>query len=615
MQHSGLQFLLPYMRPYRRLMILGTLFAFIGASASAFSPTLLGWGIDALTAGVTAQKLALYSLGLVGLSATLAIFRYQLRMLTGEVAAGVTYQMSQDLFHRLLLFDMETRQQYGTGDLLSRATSDFIFIWRFYSAGFQMSIHSLFLLLIGCALMAVTSPTLAVIVVVTLTISVAAQVRMGSILEHSFTRVQQEMARLSAFTQEHLSAARMLAAYAQEQAVGVAFKQTNRAYVQTNLTFVLQSGGISPLPSLVVRLAATAVVLMGGLMIINHQLTVGQYVQFIVYLGLLNSATRQITGAFERLQQGSAAAGRIGEVLHRWPKIVDTPEASSPALVGHLNFDHVSVWAADQNRWVVRNINLDVPAGSTLGIVGPTGSGKSMLISLLGRIHDPDEGKIRLDGHNLRTIKLASLRQAVVYVPQESLLFSMPLRRNIALGRPETVDPEIYQAMERARLSNDLPQLPKGLDSVVGERGATLSGGQKQRAALARALVRSPKVLILDDALASVDMKTAGEIISELRKTSSSQATPSQPASTQALATQPVTEQPAMHQPEMRRTCIIVSQRMSAVEHADQIVVLDEGEIVERGNHLQLMAMNGRYAAMVRREMEQAAEAITDGKH
>jgi len=365
------------------------------------------------------------------------------------------------------------------------------------------------------------------------------------------------------------------------------------------LTFVLQSGGISPLPSLVVRLAATLVVLMGGLMIIQHRLTVGEYVQFIVYLGLLNSATRQITGAFERLQQGSAAAGRIGEVLHRWPKIVDTPEAGAPPLAGHLCFDNVSVWAADQNRWIVRHIDLDVPAGSTLGIVGPTGSGKSMLISLLGRIHDPSEGSIRLDGHDLRTLKLAALRHAVVYVPQESLLFSMPLRRNIALGRPETLDPEIHHAMERARLSKDLPQLPKGLDSVVGERGATLSGGQKQRAALARALVREPKVLILDDALASVDMKTAAEIISELRKTSSGHN-----GSTPAEA----------NQAETRRTCIIVSQRMSAVEHADQIVVLDDGEIVECGNHAQLMAINGRYAAMVRREMQQAVEAITDGK-
>lgn len=585
MRESGLQFLLPYMRAYRGLLMLGTLYALIGAGAQAFSPTLLGWGVDALTRGVDNRTLALYALGLVGLAAVLAIFRYLLRMLTGEIAAGVSYRMSQDLFHRLLLFDRETRQQYGTGDLLSRATSDFIYIWRFYSAGFQMSIHALFLLLIGCGLMAVTSPGLAALVVVLLLISVAVQVRLAGILEYSFVRVQQELARLSGFVQEHLNAARMLTAYAQEQPVGAAFRAANQQYVQRNLTFVLQSGAISPLSSLVVRMAATVIVLVGGLMIIGNQLTVGQYVQFIVYLALLNSATRQITGAYERLQQGSAAAGRIGEVLHRWPKIIDSPQASAPKLAGHVRFEDVGVWAADQNRWVLRHIDLDVPAGSTLGIVGPTGSGKSMLISLLGRIHDPDEGRILLDGHDLRSIKLSALREAVVYVPQESLLFSMPLRGNIALGKPDVPDPTIYGAMERARLTNDLPQLPKGLDSIVGERGATLSGGQKQRAALARALVLDPKVLILDDALASVDMKTAAEIIAGLR------------------------------QGDVQRTCIIVSQRMSAVEHADQIIVLDEGRIVERGNHSALMALGGQYTEMYQREIQQAAEVLTDGDH
>lgn len=578
MHKSGLKILLPYMRPFRGNLLLGTLFAMLGAGASAFSPTWLGWGVDALTAGVNTNTLIIYAVGLVVLALIVAFFRYKLRMLTGEIAAAITYQMSQDMFQRLLLFDKETRQQYGTGDLLSRGTSDFIYIWRFYSAGFQMSVHSLFLLLIGCGLMALTSPLFAGLVVVMLIISILIQVRLGAVLEASFVKVQQEIAKLSQFAQEHLNAARMLTAYVQEGAVVNHFSTVNKRYVDRNLEFVIASNAIAPIPSLVVGLATTVVVYLGGMMIIGNEMSVGQYVQFIVYLGLLNAGARQITGAFTRLQQGNAAAARIGEVLHRWPKIVDTDTARDAKLTGNVRFENVGVWAEDQGRWALREINLEIPAGTTLGIVGPTGSGKSMLISLLGRVHDPDEGRITVDDIDLRDLKLAALREAVVYVPQESLLFSMPLRDNIILGTPKTPDRQIHQAMDQARLSNDLSQLPKGLDSMVGERGTTLSGGQKQRTAIARALVRDPKVLLLDDALASIDMKTASEILRELRQTST------------------------------QRTCIIVTQRLSAVQAADQIVVLDHGKIVELGNHESLMAQNGAYAEMYQREMMQAEE-------
>ena len=305
MKKSGLRFLLPYMRPYRRALIIGAVYAFIGAAASAFSPFWLGMAIDSLTEGVDPTQLAIFAAGLIALATVAAAFRYLLRMLTGRIAAGITYRMSQDLFQRLLLFDQKTRQDYGTGDLLSRGTSDFIYIWRFYSAGYQMSVHALFLLLIGCALMALSSPLLAGIVMLTLTFVIAFQLKLGSVLEHSFARVQEEMAKLSAFVQEHLNAAPVITAYRQEQGASLAFQDADQTYVDHNLKFVLQSAAISPLPALAVRLAATLVILIGGLMIMGDALTVGEYVQFIVYLGLLTAAAQQIRGAFERLQQGA----------------------------------------------------------------------------------------------------------------------------------------------------------------------------------------------------------------------------------------------------------------------------------------------------------------------
>jgi ATP-binding cassette subfamily B multidrug efflux pump len=583
-KHSGLRFLLPYMQPYHRHLVIGTFYALFGAAASAFSPALLGKAIDEILGGIQVETLVLYSLGLVGLAGLLALFRFLLRMLTGEIAAGISYRMSQDLFDRILLFDQRTVQDYGTGELLSRAANDFIYIWRFYSAGFQMSMHSIFLLLIGTILMGVTSPILAVIVVVMLVASLAVQMRLGRVLEYSFDKVQQSIAHMSAYAQEHLSSARMLAAYAQEREVVASFDRANEDYARRNLDFVLRSSAISPIPALVVQIAATLVVGVGAAMIIGKQLTIGQYVQFIVYLNLLNGAAQSLSQAFERLQQGSAAAGRIGGVLRRRPQILDAPDALDIPLVGNLRFEGVGVRASGEHRWALRGIDLEVPAGSTLGIVGATGAGKSTLLSLLGRLRDPDEGRVFIDGHDLKTLKLASLRSAVAMVPQETLLFTMTMRNNIALGLPDMQDSQVEHAAHSAHLHNDLAMLPQGLATMVGERGTTLSGGQKQRTAIARALSREPRVLVLDDSLASVDTKTAAEILAKLRNA------------------------------RQQRTCLIVSQRMASVRDADQIIVINGGQIVERGTHDELIALDGLYAAMHWREVEQAEQRLNENQ-
>jgi ATP-binding cassette, subfamily B, multidrug efflux pump len=576
-QHTGLRFLIPYMRPYYRHLLLGTLYAVLGAGASAVGPTVLGLAIDELLRGIRPETLVLYALGLMALAATLAIFRFLLRMLTGEIAAGVSYQMSQDLFSRILQFDQKTIQEYGTGELLSRAANDFIYIWRFYSAGFQMSMHAIVLLVIGCALMAITNPLLALVVLVMLGVSIAAQVRLGRVLEQAFDKVQQSIAHMAGFAQEHLSAARMLAAYAQEREVVAQFQRTNDDYARRNLDFVLRSSAISPLPSLVVRLAATLVLAVGGALIIDGKLTVGQYVQFIIYLGLLSNAANQLSQAYERLQQGSAAAGRIGTVLRRKSRIIDAPDAVALPRGGNLRLEGVGVRAEGEGRWALRGVDLEVQAGTTLGIVGATGS-KSTLLSLLGRLRDPEEGRVLIGGVDLRHVSLESLRSSVAIVPQETLLFSMTIGANITLGLHEAEDEQIQSAAHAARLTNDLAMLPQGLATVVGERGTTLSGGQKQRTAIARALVRGPDVLVLDDSLASVDTQTAAEILAALRDA------------------------------RQQRTCLIVSQRIGSVRDADQIIVLHEGRIAERGDHDTLLAQQGIYAAMYERELRQADE-------
>ena len=577
MKGSNIRYLMPYLANRRWWWIGCFVYALFSGSASAFSPFLLGQAIDELRRGVQLPLLLLYASGILGLAVLLALFRYLLRMLTGDMAATVSYEMSRDFFARLLILDKHTLDEFGSGDLLSRATGDFIYVWRFFSAGFQMMLHAVVLMIIGCVLMASASPLLAAIVFGFLALTILAQVRLGRVLQASFKVVQQEMAHLSAFAQEHLTTVRMIKAYNQEQQVSAAFADANQQYAHSNLQFVLRSGLIAPIPGVVVRLTAAIVLAVGGTLVIGGDLTLGQFVQFIVYLGLLSNAAVQISSAYERLQQGAAATGRIAEVLLREPRIADTPDAVATEITGAVKMEGVGVRAS--GRSILHDIDFEVPAGSVVGIVGPTGAGKSTLLSLIARVQDPQVGRVLVDGVDLRSIRLDDFRQALAIVPQETLLFGMSIRDNITLGLHDVPEEDVKRAIERARLAKDLEQFPQRLQTPVGERGATLSGGQKQRTAIARALVRDPRILLLDDALASVDAETASQIIAGLAG-------------------------------DGRRTTFIVSQHLLAVRRADLILVLDGGTIIERGTHDELLALGGRYAAMVERELRRDAADV-----
>ncbi|MFZ9858050.1 MAG: ABC transporter ATP-binding protein [Roseiflexaceae bacterium] len=570
-EQSGLRTLLPYGRPYRWLLALGTLYALIGSTASAFSPVVLGYAIDALIKQIDQQTLLIYTAAIIGLTIILAVFRYLLRMLTGTMAAGVSYTMAQDLYQHILTFDRTTQASFGTGDLLSRASSDFIYIWRFYSAGFQMAIHAIFLLLIGCALMALTSVPLAVLTVTMLFISLFAQARLGRLVENAFNVVQQRLARISAFSQEHISAQRTLAAYTQEAASRDAFNQLSDQYAKESIRFVLFSSAISPLPQLVVRLAATAVVAYGAMLIINDQLTIGQYVQFIVYLGLLSNAANALSHAFERLQQGSAAAARIGTVLKRIPKVTNHTDATTHIPQGAISIKQAS-WLHDGHA-ILSDISVEIPQGQHVGIVGATGAGKSSLLALLLRLRDPDRGVILFDGIDAKSIDLHALRQGLAYVPQEHMLFSMTLRENVMLGTPHAHSDNLEYALKVSCLDRDIAQLSNGLDTIVGERGTMLSGGQKQRLGIARAIITDAPVMIFDDALSNIDAHTANDIVQNV-----------------SVA-------------RRGKTTIMVSQKISAVRNLDAVIVLDQGKLVEYGTHEQLLAHNGIYAQLYQREL------------
>jgi ATP-binding cassette subfamily B multidrug efflux pump len=345
-----------------------------------------------------------------------------------------------------------------------------------------------------------------------------------------------------------------------------------------------------------------AVVLLGGGRFgASGTMTLGDLVLFNTYLAVLSWPMINLGWTVNLYQQAAASMGRIAEVLHRQPDIVSPDDAPDHiAVAGTIEFRDVGIrWDRTEARglrtesensslspqssvlstrgdWVLRHISFAVPRGSSLAIVGATGVGKTTLVNLLARVRDPDEGQVLIDGNDIRTLPLEDLRQAIGYVPQDTFLFSVPLRENVTFGRPDAAQDEIDRAVTISRLSNDLNQFPQGIDTLIGERGVTLSGGQKQRTAIARAVLRDPAILVLDDALSSVDTHTAAEILAGLRE--------------------------VMHD----RTSIIIAQRIATVKDANRIIVLHNGQIVEQGTHRELLSQGGRYAAMYRRELLEA---------
>ncbi len=602
MEH--LRHVLPFVARYRRRLIFGLMCAAGSAVLTAIIPQILRAVVDELnTRGVVAGDLLRAGGVMLLLALADSLCRFGQRLFVAGAAYLVEFDMRGALFRRLLTLDQGFYGGAHTGDLMTRVTNDLSAVRQFLGPGLNSLMTATLFISIAGTLLFRTNALLALLVLALLPIITILFVAIGGRMQRIFRGVQDQFGDLSTRAQENFSGIRTIKAYAQEDDEIRMFHAENERYRASNVRYVLLSGLLWPAITVVMGLIGAVVLLVGGRFVASGAMSLGDLVLFNTYLALLAWPMVNLGWTVNLYQQASASMGRIAEVLHRKPGIASPELPADPAtLAGTIEFRDVGVRfsheeeakrGADKDSaahavapdlhgvqargsWVLRHISFSVPVGSSLAIVGATGVGKTTLVNLLARVRDPDEGQVLIDGHDIRSLPLEQLRRAIGYVPQDTFLFSVPLRENVTFGRPNAGDDAIERAVTIARLSNDLAQLPGGLDTLIGERGVTLSGGQKQRTAIARAVLRDPAILVLDDALSSVDTHTAAQILAGLRDV-------------------------------MReRTSIIIAQRIATVKDADQVIVLHEGHIDEQGSHRELLQQGGRYAAMYRRELLEA---------
>lgn len=602
---KNLKGLLPYLRRSWAGLTLGSVYLLLGAVVGALLPLATGVVIDslsgshgllqrfALTTGplhdlllrfyrpFSRETLLVYVLTLLGLVALKGLFSFLTRWTLIGVSRDIEYDMRNDILEKLLSLEPGFYLRNRTGELMSRATNDLNAVRMVLGPGIMYSATTLTTLIAALLIMPRISASLTFFVAIPVPL-VAWSVRyFGKVIHERYERIQALLASLSARVQENLSGVRVIRAYAQEEPETRAFDALNKDYMQKSLQLVRTWSLFYPMLEALIGVAVLLVLWQGGIKVLRGEISVGELIAFQGYMGLLiwpMIALGWVTNIFQR---GAASMGRLNYILETQPAIQD-PEpgrACAGTVRGEIEFRHLTFayptgsTNGRVNPTVLKDINLRVPAGSTVAIVGPTGSGKSTLAALIARLYDAPEGALLIDGRSIRDWPLQVLRRNIGYVPQETYLFSETLRENIAFGVEQASPGAVEEAAHTANIARDIADFPKGFETLVGERGITLSGGQKQRTALARAVIRDPRILVLDDALSSVDTETEDRILHELSGVM------------------------------QKRTTVLISHRCSTVRDADQIIVLRDGQIAERGTHQELIGRGGYYAELYQKQL------------
>jgi ATP-binding cassette, subfamily B, multidrug efflux pump len=594
---KNLRPLSPYLRKYRATFWVGALCVLCNNCVWILFPLVIRRAIDDLNQSVTLHKLLTYSGWLLAVAGTKAIFQFLTRWILIGASREIEFDLRNDLFAHLERLSYSFYQRTRTGDIMARATNDLNAVRMLLGPGIMYTANTVVFTAGALAFMLSISPRLTIFAFAPLPVVSIVVQYFGRKIHERFERIQAMFSDISAKAQENFSGARLIRAYVQEQAEIESFERENTEYITRSLKLVRLMGMLWPTLETLLGLAVVIVLWVGGREVLLHRISVGSFVAFNTYMVQLTWPIISLGWVINIFQRGTASMGRIQHILAVQPEIADAavPAASTPTEVrGEIEFRDLNfhygptLIAAERgmrhvhgNENVLQNINLHVPAGTSLAIVGPTGSGKSTLVSLIPRIYDAAPGSVLIDGRPIREFPLELLRHNIGFVPQETFLFSDTVRENIAFGADDATDAEVRRAAEAASIAAEIEAFPEGYNTLVGERGLTLSGGQKQRTAIARALIRNPRILVLDDALASVDTQTEDRILNHLRETMKG------------------------------RTTIFISHRVSTVRNADRIAVLHNGFIVEYGTHTELIERNGYYTELYNKQLlEEELETV-----
>lgn len=563
----------PYLRRYRGRLAAGLLILLVNTGTLVLIPYIIELAINDLGAGLTTAKLLRYCLLLMAAVSARAILNFYQRLILITVSRLIEYDLRNDLLARLETLSVGFFQRFRTGDLMARAVNDLSAVRNMVGPGIMYSAQAVVLFAYVITILWHQDPTLTLIAFVPAPFVSLAVQWFGKRIHERFERIQSMFSNLATRVEENLSGLRLVRAYAREPIEQAKFDELNRDYVQRNLRLVLLSGAFDPLLQFLLGVAFVLVLWFGGRAVLEHRITIGGYAAFNLYMAQMAFPMIAMGYVINLVQRGAASLARMRELLRQEPEIADGPgtDFAITELRGDIEFRHLNFSYGEVE--VLRDVNLHIAAGQTVALVGHTGSGKSTLVSLVPRLFDAAPGSVLIDGRPIGEIPLQLLRRSIGLVPQETFLFSDTLRANIAFGRPDASDEEVESAAAVAGLSRDIADFPEGYRTRVGERGLSLSGGQKQRTALARAVLREPRILIMDDALASVDTITEERILEQLET---------------------ITRQ---------RTTVLISHRISTVRNADFIVVLEHGRITEQGTHAELIGRGGAYASLYEKQL------------